>query len=73
MNGRVFDGGVWNKCAFLEAFEENKLSIPPAKPLPYDIELFPHVFVGDLLIYLSAFQQFESGQAFLYIIQLKFL
>ena len=27
-NGRVKDGGVWNKCGFLEALETQELSVP---------------------------------------------
>ena len=33
-NGRVNDGGVWNKCGFSKALENQELSIPNPRCLP---------------------------------------
>ena len=33
-NGRVSDGGVWNKCGFSKALENQELSIPNPRCLP---------------------------------------
>ena len=33
-NGRVNDSGVWNKCGFLKALENQELSIPNPRCLP---------------------------------------
>lgn len=46
-NGRVSDGGVWNKCRLAEAIENGTISLPPPKCLPLGINKVPHVFVGD--------------------------
>ena len=32
-NGRISDGGVWNKCSLCEAITGNKLNIPDTEPL----------------------------------------
>ena len=34
-NGRVSDGGVWNKCSLLQSLADKTLSVPPPRPLPY--------------------------------------
>ena len=54
-NGRISDGGVWNKCSFLQPIEENEVGIPQAKPLPYGINPLPYVFVGDDAFALRTF------------------
>ncbi|KAK2561668.1 Protein ALP1-like [Acropora cervicornis] len=54
-NGRVSDGGVWNKCSFLKALEGNKLGIPPSTPLPQGIHPLPYVIVGDNAFALKKF------------------
>ena len=46
-NGRVSDGGVWNKCALSRGIEDGGVSLPPPKCLPYGVAKIPHVFVGD--------------------------
>ena len=51
-NGRVSDGGVWNKCSLSQSIEDGVISLPPPKRLPSDsvfglTEEVPHVFVGD--------------------------
>ena len=46
-NGRISDGGVWNKCGLSKAIENNSLSLPKPKCLLYGTKEVPHVFVGD--------------------------
>ena len=46
-NGRVSDGGVWNKCGLSQAIEDGIISLPPPKCLPNGDTEVPHVFVGD--------------------------
>ncbi|XP_068735594.1 uncharacterized protein [Montipora capricornis] len=46
-NGRISDGGVWNKCGLAAAMKDGSLSLPPHKCLPFGTKLFPHVLVGD--------------------------
>ena len=46
-NGRVADGGVWNKCSFLKSLEGGSLGVPDCKPLPFGHELVPCVVVAD--------------------------
>lgn len=46
-NGRVSDGGVWNKCCLLKSLENGSLNIPEPKPLPHGTDPVPHVLVGD--------------------------
>ena len=46
-NGRVSDGGVWNKCTLSQGIEDGSVSLPPPKCLPYGVAEIPHVFVGD--------------------------
>ena len=46
-NGRISDGGVWNKCGLAGAIEDGSLSLPPPKLLPYGTEPLSHVLVGD--------------------------
>lgn len=46
-NGRISDGGVWNKCGLAGAIEDDSLSIPPPKLLPNGTEPLPFVLVGD--------------------------
>ena len=54
-NGRVSNGGIWNKCSFLKALEGNKLRIPPSTPLPQGIHPLPYVIVGDDTFALKKF------------------
>ena len=54
-NGRVADGGVWNKCSFLKSMEEGNLEIPESKPLPGGKQLMPYVIVGDDAFALNNF------------------
>ena len=46
-NGRVNDAGVWNKCSISTAIDDNTLSIPSPRPLPFGMEKMPFVFLGD--------------------------
>lgn len=46
-NGRVSDGGVWNKCTLSQGIEDGSVSLPPPKCLPYGVAKIPHVFVSD--------------------------
>ena len=44
-NGRVSDGGVWNKCSLSQAIDDGTISLPPPKCLPFGRTEVPHVFV----------------------------
>ncbi|XP_046856153.1 protein ANTAGONIST OF LIKE HETEROCHROMATIN PROTEIN 1-like [Xenia sp. Carnegie-2017] len=46
-NGRVSDGGIWNKCGLALAIEDNKLSLPSPEYLAGCSECLPFVLVGD--------------------------
>eukprot|EP00795_Rhopilema_esculentum_P005764 gene5764-11043_t len=46
-NGRVSDGGVWNKCSLSRGIESGKICLPGPKNLPLGVEKVPYVFVGD--------------------------
>ena len=46
-NGRVSDGGVWNKCGLSQAIDEGAISLPPPKCLPFGVTEVPRVFGGD--------------------------
>ena len=46
-NGRVNDGGVWNKCGFSKALENQELSIPNPRCLPGGVQRIPFVVIGD--------------------------
>ena len=46
-NGRVSDGGVWNKCSLSKAIENGENSLPPPSCLPFSAEKMPYVFVAD--------------------------
>ena len=46
-NGRVSDGGVWNKCGLMKAIEVGTVVLPPPKCLPFGVKKLPYVFVGD--------------------------
>ncbi|XP_065061359.1 uncharacterized protein LOC135688440 [Rhopilema esculentum] len=46
-NGRVSDGGVWNKCTLSKKIETGELSLPAPSCLPLSEKVVPFVFVGD--------------------------
>lgn len=46
-NGRVSDGGVFNKSTFAHAMNNGKLNLPPASPLPGREMCVPFVLVAD--------------------------
>lgn len=46
-NGRISDGGVWNKCSLSQGTEDGSVSFPPTKCFPYGVTKIPYVFVGD--------------------------
>ena len=54
-NGRVADGGVWNKCSFLKSQEGGTLGVPDCKPLPFGQESMPYVVVADDAFALRSF------------------
>lgn len=37
MNGRVSDGGVWNRCQLKQLIGENRIGLPISDNLPYHI------------------------------------
>lgn len=46
-NGRISDGGVFNKCTFAAAMDENQLHFPNPSPLPGRTKPVPFVLVAD--------------------------
>lgn len=54
-NGRVSDGGVWNKTQLLKKLEEGSIGVPDDKPHPYDQETVLHVLLGDDVFALRPF------------------
>lgn len=46
-NGRISDGGVWNRCRLRQLLDNGSLSIPDKRPLPNSLIQTPFVFVGD--------------------------
>ena len=56
-NGRISDGGVWNKCAFLKAVENDKLNIPKPVCIPLGKQAVPYLLVGDEAFALEVFMQ----------------
>lgn len=46
-NGRISDGGVFNRCSLSNAMDTNSLNLPEATPLPNRDEPVPYVIVAD--------------------------
>lgn len=46
-NGRISDGGIFNKCRFAEKMQRNELHFPASKPLPGRTDPVPFVLVAD--------------------------
>ena len=46
-NGKVNDGGVWNKCGFSKALESQKFSIPNPRCLPGGFQRIPFDLIED--------------------------
>lgn len=46
-NGRISDGGVFNKSSYARALESNRLHLPQPKPLPGREKCVPYVLVAD--------------------------
>ena len=46
-NGRISDGGVWNKSSLSRGIETGEISLPKSKRLPYGAVEVPYVFLGD--------------------------
>lgn len=46
-NGRISDGGVFNRCDLSKAIEDGRLNIPNATPLPNRTTPIPYVIVAD--------------------------
>ena len=46
-NGRVNDGGVWNKCGLAKALQEGKMNLPLPCCLPSANKQVPYILVGD--------------------------
>ncbi|KAK6470744.1 protein ALP1-like, partial [Huso huso] len=46
-NGRVSDGGVWNKCTLSQALQDNSLHLPQPSALPLGTDPVPYVVVAD--------------------------
>ena len=47
VNGRVSDGGVWNRTGLCSALENGEINLPLPEPLPNRTEDCPYVIVGD--------------------------
>lgn len=46
-NGRLSDGGVFRKCSFAKAMQQNRLNLPMPKALPNRETPVPYVLVAD--------------------------
>ena len=46
-DGRVSDGGVFNRCSLYHALETGTVGLPPAIPLPGRTQPVPYFFVAD--------------------------
>lgn len=46
-NGRMSDGGVFKKCSFAKAMNEEQLNLPQPEPLPNRNAAVPYVLVAD--------------------------
>jgi len=46
-NGRISDGGVFNKCSFAKAMNRNLLNLPEPCPLPGRTKPIPYFLVAD--------------------------
>lgn len=53
-NGRVADGGVFNKCSFATTLRNGELNLPQPRPLPGSDAAVPYVIVADDAFPLSA-------------------
>ena len=43
-NGRVSDGGVWNKCSLSRGIESGNICLPESKSLTLGVQKIPYVF-----------------------------
>ena len=55
VNGRVSDGGVWNRTDLCNALENGKVNLAMPQPLPNRTEDSPYVIVGDHAVALKPF------------------
>ena len=62
-NGRIYDGGVWNKCILAHAVKNKDLCLPEAKCLPYGVIKVLHVIVGDDAFALKEYMMKPFSQA----------
>lgn len=46
-NGKVSDGGVWDKCSLKTDLENNSLQVPPPEQLPLSHKKTPFVIIAD--------------------------
>lgn len=46
-NGRVSDGGIWNKTGIYKRLKVNKLNISNPIKIPNTDDVVPYIFVGD--------------------------
>ena len=46
-NGRVSDGGIWNKSSFCKSIENCEITLPPPSCLPFGVKDIPYVLVAD--------------------------
>ena len=46
-NGRVSDGGVWNKSKIAQMIENKQIELPADRCLPFGSKKLPHVFIAD--------------------------
>ena len=54
-NGRISDGGVWNKCLLLKGIDDVSVHLPEPKCLKGGITPLPHVIVADDAFALKPF------------------
>ena len=46
-NGRISDGGVFNKYGLAKSIDDGTISLPPPTCLPFGVTPIPFVFLGD--------------------------
>ncbi|RYE14093.1 MAG: hypothetical protein EOP45_20170 [Sphingobacteriaceae bacterium] len=71
-NGRISDGGVFNKCSFVKAMENGSLHLPEVQPLPGCNTSIPSVLVASVMS-LATFSSVQKLLAILGLVSLLFL
>ncbi|PFX24863.1 putative nuclease HARBI1 [Stylophora pistillata] len=65
VNGRVSDGGVWNRTGLCNVLENGEIDLPLPEPLPNRREDCPYVIIGDDAFALKPFLMKPYPQQYL--------